>query len=347
MEDANDDAVALAEALAAAGPDGSAAAAILLMTLGDDEAAEILSHLDPLEVQHLGSAMFDVADVSEDQVENVFDLFMTRARARTSIGFGAAPKIKAVMEHALGQERAETVLARITPPTRSRALDALRWMDARTITAICEQEHPQIAALIMAHLEPPIAADVLQLMPNERQPDIIYRLARLESVTSEAIEELEQILVREVARMSSAPAPVRGGASEAAKIMTNTKGGTDQRIIGSLKKVDRQLAQRIEDEMFVFDDLMKLDDRNLGTLLQNLPGDVLAPALKGADPVLRDKMFGAMSSRAADTIRDEIEERGPMRLADVLEAQKEVLAIARRLADAGTIMLARGGDDYV
>jgi flagellar motor switch protein FliG len=341
------DAVALAEALGANSPDGSSAAAILLMTLGDDEAAEILSHLDPVEVQHLGSAMFEVADVSEEQVEGVFDLFMTKARARTSIGFGAAPKIKAVMEHALGQERAETVLARITPPTRSRALEALRWMDARTIAAICEAEHPQIAALIMAHLEPPIAADVLQLLPTERQPDIIYRVARMESVTSEAIEELERILVQNVARVTSAPSPVRGGASEAAKIMTNTKGGTDQRIIRSLNKVDKLLAQRIEDEMFVFDDLMKLDDRNLGTLMQNIPGDVLAPALKGADPALRDKMFGAMSSRAADTVRDEIEERGPMRLADVLEAQKEVLAIARRLADAGTIMLARGGDDYV
>lgn len=347
MDDDDLDAVALAEALAANAPDGSSAAAILLMTLGDDEAAEILSHLDPTEVQHLGSAMFDVSDVSEEQVENVFDLFMTKAKARTSIGFGAAPKIKAVMEHALGQERAETVLARITPPTRSRALEALRWMDARSIASICEAEHPQIAALIMAHLDAPIAADVLQMLPTERQPDVIFRLARLESVTGEAIEELEQILARGPKSVASAPATVRGGASEAAKIMTNTKGGTDQRIIRSLNKMDKLLAQQIEDEMFVFDDLMKLDDRNLGTLMQNIPGDVLAPALKGADPTLRDKMFGCMSSRAADTVRDEIEERGPMRLADVLEAQKEVLAIARRLADAGTIMLARGGDDYV
>jgi flagellar motor switch protein FliG len=328
-------------------PGGSAAAAILLMTLGDAEAAEILSHLDPNEVQHLGSAMFDVADVSEAQVEGVFDLFMTRARARTTIGFGAAPRIRTVMEHALGQERAETVLARITPATRSRALDALRWMDARTIAAVCEAEHPQIAALIMAHLEPPIAADVLQLLPPERQPDIIYRVARLETVTSEAIEELEQILVREATRIASAPAPVRGGASEAAKIMTNTKGGTDQRIIRSLNKVDRALAQKIEEEMFVFDDLARLDAKNLGTLLQNVPGEVLAPALKGADPALREKMFGCMSSRAADTVRDEIEEKGPLRLADVLEAQKEVLSIARRLADAGAIMLGGKGDDYV
>ncbi len=331
------------------GPQGSAAAAIFLMTLGDAEAAEILSHLDPHEVQQLGSAMFDVVDVSAGDVDSVFDLFMTKVRARTTIGFGATPRIRAVMEHALGQERAETVLARITPATRSRALDALRWMDARTIAAICQAEHPQIAALVLAHLEPPAAADVLQLLPQEVQPDIIYRVARLETVTAEAIEELEEILARESSRVSAAaPATVRGGATEAAKIMTNTKGGTDQRIIRSLNKVDKAMAQKIEDEMFVFDDLAKLSAKNLAALMQAIDAELLAPALKGADPVLRDKMLSSMSSRAADTVRDEIEERGPMRLAEVLEAQKQILVVARKLADAGTIQLAgRGGDEYV
>jgi flagellar motor switch protein FliG len=139
-------------------PNGSEAAAILLMLLGDDEAADVLSRLDPNEVQHLGAAMFNVADVSEEQVEGVFDLFLNRARARTTIGFGAAPRIRSVMEQALGAERAESVLARITPPTDSRALDALRWMDAKTIASLIENEHPQIAALVLAHLEPPTAA---------------------------------------------------------------------------------------------------------------------------------------------------------------------------------------------
>ncbi|MFN3944671.1 MAG: flagellar motor switch protein FliG [Allosphingosinicella sp.] len=326
---------------------GSEAAAILLMMLGDEEAAEILSHLDPHEVQHLGSAMFNVADVSEGQVEAVFDLFMNRAKARTTIGFGAAPRIRAVMEHALGAERAETVLARITPPTRSRALDALRWMDAKTIAALIEHEHPQIAALVLAHLEAPIAADVLQLLPADMQPDVIYRVARLESVTGEALEELERILVREVARVSSSPATARGGASEAAKIMTNLRPGIDQRLIRTLSKVDRQLAQKIEDEMFVFEDLMELDEKNLGTLLRNVDNDVLVVALKGADEKQREKIFACMSARAAQTIQDEIAERGPMRLAEVHDAQKEMLATARRLADAGTIMLAGRGDDYV
>ena len=328
-------------------PNGSEAAAILLMMLGDDEAAEILSHLEPYEVQHLGSAMFNVADVSEQEVASVFETFVRRTKARTTIGFGAAPRIRAVMEHALGAERAETVLARITPPTRSRALDALRWMDAKTIGALIEHEHPQIAALVLAHLEAPIAADVLQLLPADVQPDVIYRVARLESVTADALEELEKVLVREVARISSSPATVRGGASEAAKIMNNMRPGTDQRIIRTVGKVDRQLAQKIEDEMFIFDNLMELDDKNLGILLRNVENEVLVVALKGADEKLREKMFGCMSSRAAASIRDEIVERGPMRLTEVHEAQKEVLSIARRLADAGTIMLAGRGEDYV
>lgn len=349
MDETEETAAAQAPAATAAEQQlgGSETAAILLMMLGDEEAAEILSHLDPHEVQHLGSAMFNVADVTEEEVAEVFDAFMTRARARTTIGFGATPRIRAVMEHALGAERAETMLARITPPTRSRALDALRWMDAKTIAALVENEHPQIAALVLANLEAPMAADVLQLLPAEVQPDVIFRVAKLETVTADALEELERILVSEVHRVASSPSPIRGGTTEAAKIMQNTKKGTDQRIIRSLGKIDKQVAQEIEDEMFIFEDLEELDEKNLGILLRNVENDVLVVALKGAEDKLRDKMLGCMSSRAADTIRDEMQERGPMRLAEVQEAQKEMLSVARRLADAGTIMLGGGKEDYV
>jgi len=328
-------------------PSGGEAAAILLMLLGDDEAADVLGRLDPTEVQDLGSAMFNVADVRETQVEQVFDLFLAKARACTAIGFGAGPRIRSVMEQALGPERAESVLARITPATNSRALDALRWMDAKTIASLIDREHPQIAALVLAHLDPPIAADVLQLLPAEVQPDVIYRVATLESVTQEALDELEHILVREVARTSHTTATARGGAAEAAKIMNHTRPGSDQRIIRAVAKVDKKLAEAIEDEMFIFDHLMDVDEKSLGMLLQNVESEVLVVALKGADDRVREKLFGCMSSRAADSVRDEIEARGPMRLVEVMEAQKEVLAVARQLADAGTIMLTGRGEDYV
>lgn len=325
---------------------GSDAAAIFVMVLGDEEAADLLGRLDPAEVQQLGRAMFSVSDVSETQVDQVFDMFLGRAKQRTAIGFGAAPRIRAVMESALGAERAESVLARITPATRSNALDALRWMDAKTLAGLIIQEHPQVAALVLSHLDAPIAADVLQLLPMAMQSDVIYRVATLESVTAEALDELERILVREVAR-SSAPSAIRGGASEAAKIMNNMVPGTDQKIIRSVAKIDKEIAQEIQDELFIFENLIDVDDKNLSLLLRSLEGDVLAIALKGADDKLKERIFAAMSTRAAQTIQDQMEDRGPMRVAEVLHAQKEVLATARRMADAGTLRLPGRGGDYV
>jgi len=329
-------------------PSGSEAAAILLMLLTEEEAADVLARLEPEEVQQLGGAMFGVADVSERQVNGVLDMFVDRARARTTIGFAADTQIKGMMERALGPDRAENILARITPPTRTSALDALKWMDPRTIAGLVEHEHPQIAALVLAHLEPPIAADVLQLLDEDVQSDIIYRVATLGPVTSEALEDLEKVLVRQLGKTSSSGTTSRrGGASEAAKIVNNTRQSAEQRIIKTLTKLDKNLARTIEDEMFVFDNLNELDDKSMGTLLRTVDNDILVVALKGCDERLRQKMFGCMSSRAAQSIQDEIAERGPMRLAEVQDAQKEVLAIARRLADAGTINLGAKGDDYV
>lgn len=325
---------------------GSQAAAIFVMVLGDTEAAELLSRLEPAEVQQLGSAMFGVSDVSEQQVDEIFDVFVARAKQRTAIGFGAAPRIRSIMEAALGAERAENMLARITPATRSSALDALRWMDAKTIAGLIIQEHPQVAALVLSHLDAPVAADVLQLLPMAMQSEVIYRIATLESVTAEALEDLEDILVREVAR-SSAPSAIRGGASEAAKIMNNMVPGTDQKIIRSVSKIDKEIAQEIQDELFTFENLIDVDEKNLSLLIRSLESDLLAIALKGADDKLKDRIFSCMSSRAATTIQDQMEERGPMRVAEVLHAQKEVLAVARRMADAGTLMLPGRGGDYV
>ncbi len=332
----------------AAGPAGSQAAAILLMLLAEEEAAQVLSRLEPAEVQHLGGAMFDVADVSEDEVDEVLDQFVGRARARTSIGFSADTQIKGMMERALGADKAEKMLARITPPTRSNSLDALKWMDADTIAAMIAHDHPQMAAVVLAHLDPPVAADVLQLLDEGAQADIIYRVATLGPVSPEALADVERALLRQVTQGTPPTSAVRGGASEAAKIVNNTKTASEQRIIRALGKLDKVLARKIEDEMFVFDNLMAVDEKNLGTLLRSVDNDILVVALKGCEPNLRDKVFGCMSSRAAQSIQDEIAERGPMKLAEVQEAQRAMLNIARDLAAAGTINLGGKGDgDYV
>lgn len=326
---------------------GSAAAAVLLMLFEEDEAAQILSRLEPDEVRQLGYAMYDVADVAVDEVNQALDQFVAKAKSRTTIGYGATQHIRGAMVKALGPDRADNMLARITPPTRSTKLEMLKWMEPKEIAQLIELEHPQIMALVLAHLEPPIAADVLQLLPGEYQEDVIFRVATLGPVTTEALDELEALMLRQGTRSHSGTSSQRGGTSEAAAIMNNVRKDNEQRIIKSLGKRDRNLAQAIEDEMFVFDNLIDIDEKNLGILLRTVDNDVLVVALKGANDMLKSKIFGCMSSRAAQSIADEIEDRGPMRLAEVIEAQKLVITTARRMADAGTIMLGGKGDDFV
>lgn len=326
---------------------GSAAAAVLLMLFDEDEAAQILARLEPDEVRQLGYAMYDVADVEIEEVNTALDRFVTKAKRRTTIGYGASQHIRGAMHKALGPERAENMLARITPPTRTDKLGMLKWMESKEIAALVENEHPQIMAIVLAYLEPEIAADVLQMLPVEYQEDIVFRIATLGPVSNEALDELEQLLSRASPAKSQSTASKRGGTGEAAAIMNNVRKDNEQRIIKALAKRDKIIAQSIEDEMFVFDNLIDLDEKALGTLLRAVDNEALIVALKGANEVLKAKMFACMSARAAQSIADEIEERGPMRLAEVVEAQKSVIQKARRMADEGTIMLGGKGDDFV
>lgn len=326
---------------------GSAAAAVLLMLFDEDEAAQILSRLEPDEVRQLGYAMYDVADVAVEEVNEALDHFVTKAKKRTTIGYGATRHIRGAMTKALGEERAETILARITPPTRSTQLEMLKWMDAKEVASLIEAEHPQIMAIVLAHLEAPVAADVLQLLPAEYQEEIVYRIATLSPVSNEALDDLEQLLLRGSTSKKQGAASQRGGTIEAAAIMNNVRKDNEQRIMKAVAKRDKMIAQTIEEEMFVFDNLIDMDDKNMGTLMRTIDSSVLVVALKGANEMLKGKIFGAMSARAAQAIADEIEERGPIRLAEVMEAQKLIIATARRMADAGTIMLGGKGNDFV
>lgn len=327
---------------------GSAAAAVLLMLFDEDEAAEILSRLEPDEVRQLGYAMYDVADVQVDEVNQALDQFVGKAKGRTTIGYGASKHIRGAMHKALGPERADTMLAKITPPTRSTGLAMLKWMDPNEIASVIELEHPQIMAIVLAHLDPPAAASVLQLLPIELHEDVVYRVATLGPVSSEAIDDLEQLFnSRGEQTRSGGAATKRGGTSEAAAIMNNVRKDHEQRIIKALNKRDKQVAQSIEDEMFIFENLLEMGDKDLGTLMRGIEGEQLVIALKGASDMLRTKILASMSARASQSIQDEMEERGPMRLTEVLEAQKAIIAEARRLSDEGTIMLGGRGDDFV
>nr|WP_047169454.1 flagellar motor switch protein FliG [Sphingomonas sp. Y57] len=328
-------------------PSGSSAAAILLMLLGEEEAATVLSRLEPDEVQHLGGAMFNVANISEQEIDGVFDVFVDRARVRTTLGFGVERQIKGIMHKALGQDKADQVLQRITPVQHTNALENLKWMDARQIANLIEFEHPQIAAIVLAFLDAQRAADVLALLPEEMQADLVYRVATMGPVTETALAELDELLSRPATAQSTGATTRRGGAGEAAKIVNSSRKAAEQRIIKALQKLDKTVARTIEEEMFVFDNLMALTEKDLGTLLRAVESDILVVSLKGADEKLRAKIFSCMSSRAAQSIQDEIADRGPMRLADVQEAQKQMLAVARKLAAEGAISLGGKGDDFV
>ncbi len=322
-------------------------AAVLMMLVGDDEAAAILQKLEPEEVRQLGKAMFAVADVSEIEVETVLDDFVGKARARTGVGFDPRPRIESMMNRALGQEKADSVLARITPPADACQIDLLDWLDASEIAGLIEKEHPQIAAVLIANLDPGIGAQVLELLPDSIQPDVLHRIARLGPITPEAVETLKTMLSNRIGANQQSTGVMLGGTREAAKIMSSARKATEARVMPKLFKIDRETAKAIEEAMFVFENLLELDDKNLGTLIRNIDGDILVRALKGVDETMRGRFLACMSSRAADGIRDELESRGPMRLSEVLEAQKSIIQIARSLAKEGTIMMGGGDDDYV
>jgi len=327
---------------------GTEKAAILMMLLGEDEAAAVIQNLTPREVQHLGIAMYNVGGVDQETVNAVLDEFLDTIKKQTGLGLGAGKYIENVLTKALGDDKAQSVLGRITPSSSESQIDILDWMDARSISELIIDEHPQIKALIISYLEFGLAADVLTLLPDEIQPDIVRRIATIESVEPGAIKELERVMKAKFAANTSLRASQIGGVKAAAKIMNFTKTDMETRILNEIKKRDRDLMIEIQDNMFVFENLGGSDDRSLQTLLRSVDQDVLVIAMKGADQALQDKLLGCMSTRAAANIRDEMEALGPVRLTEVQEAQKQIINVARKLSDDGTIVLAgRGGEEMV
>ena len=322
--------------------------AILMMLLGEEEASEILKNLGPKEVQHLGSAMYSVQGLDQDTVNRVLDEFLDIIKEQTSLGLGAGNYIRNVLMKALGEDKAQSVLSRITPSSSDRPIEILDWMDARAISELIVDEHPQIIALIISYLDFSMGADVLNLLPDDLQPEIIRRIATLETVQPDALSELEDVMQRKFKANTTLRASQVGGVKAAAKIMNFTNQNMEARIMKHIGKDDKILMQSIQESMFVFETLILSDDKSLQTLLRNVETELIVLALKGADEALRDKLFSCMSSRAAANIMDEMEALGPVRLAEVQEAQKQIIAVARRLSDEGTIVLAgRGGDDFV
>lgn len=325
------------------------AAAILLLLFSEDEAAQILSRLEPDEVQQLSKVMYSVADIGADEINTVLDRFVDRARHRTTVGYKADEQIESMLTTALGEQRAEAMISRTAPKKKAVPnLEPLKWMSAKDIHAMVGEEHPQIIALVLSFLASDTAADVLKLLEPDEQEDVVFRLATLGKVNADAIETIEQLLTSFHAPQASVSIDTGGSSASAIAAIMNAIGKKESaRVIKSLAKKDKKMAGAIEDQMFTFADLVTLDVKDLGTVIRAVDSASLVPALKGADEKLRKRILSSMSSRAAQTVEDEIEERGPIPMAEVVEAQRDVVAQARRLADAGDIVIGAGSDDYV
>lgn len=326
---------------------GDMAAAILLMLLEEGEAASVLKHFEPDEVRALGSAMFNVASASEADVELALDRFVLGSRSVSTFAVGTETRIRTVMEGALGNVRADNLLSEIAPQSSAAALETLRWMDTASLRQLLARENAQVGAIILSVLTPDAAAAVLEGLDEALQTDLVYRAARLTSVPTAAIEDLEHLLAEATGAGAAQGAMKLGGSSDVAKIVNNLPKSLGERVLRLVKKKDRFLAEAIEEEMFVFENLNELDAKSLGTVLRAVDAAALSLALKGAESAMVDRFLATMSARAAETIRDEMAEMPPVKRADVEEAQRSIIAVARALAAEGTIMLSGKGDDYV
>ncbi|AKC88448.1 flagellar motor switch protein FliG [Pseudoxanthomonas suwonensis] len=320
-------------------------AAVLLLSLGENDAAEVLKHMGAKEVQKLGLAMATMSGVTREQVLRVMDEFDGALDKQTSLGVGADDYIRNVLIQALGADKAGGLIDRILLGRNTTGLDTLKWMDSRAIADLVRNEHPQIIAIVLSHLDGDHAADTLKLLPERTRADVLLRIATLDGIPPNALNELNEIMERQFSGNQNLKSSNIGGVKVAANILNFLETGQDQSILGAISQVDQELCQRIQDLMFVFDDLVELDDRELQTLLREVSGERLGIALRGADVRVREKITRNMSQRAAEILLEDMEARGPVRLTDVEAAQKEILTIVRRLADEGVIALSGGGGE--
>jgi len=325
---------------------GTERAAILLMTLGEQTAAAVLRHMDIEEVQKLGQAMAGLADVPRERVTDVLGRLLVAVQSKTSIGIGTNDYLRKVMTDSLGERRAGALLGRIVKGRDSTGIDALKWMEPRAVAELVANEHPQIVATILAHFPSQQAADVLKELDAAAQADVAMRMARLDEVPETALQELDSIVERQ-AKDAAAIKTAKLGGVKAAADMINRLGLAQSTMIEKIQAEDAELGELIKDALFVFDNLLKIDDRGMQAILRDVQADTLATALKGADEEISEKIYKNMSKRAAEILRDDISSKGPVRLSEVEQAQKEILAVALRLAEEGTIQLTSGGDEFV
>lgn len=320
-------------------------AAILLMSLGEEQAAEVFKHLAPKEVQRLGETIAKMKSIPRDRYEAVLARFETVAADQNMLVADTDEYVKAVLRKALGEDKANLLIDRILQGSDVSGIESLKWMDPSSVAELLRNEHPQIVAAILVHLESDQAADVLKQFTERQRNEVLVRVATLDGIQPAALKDLNEVMSKVLAGGDRMKKANLGGVKAAADILNLMGSAIETSVLDYVREADNELAQKIMDNMFTFDDLVNLDDKGIQALMKEVQSESLVIALKGATPELRDKILRNMSSRAAETLREDLESRGPVRLSEVEAEQKEMLKIVRRLADEGQIVMGGGGDE--
>ena len=319
--------------------------AILLMSLGEEEASEVFKHLTPKEVQRLGETISKMKSITRERVDSVIEDFEKVAASESLLVTDNDEYVKAVLRRALGEDKAGLLIDRIMQGNDVTGIESLKWMDASSVAELLRNEHPQIVAVLLVHLEFDQASDILKLFSERHRNEVRVRIATLDGVQPDALRDLNEVMGRVLASGERTRRSTLGGVKAAAEILNLLGSGVETAVLDFVREADTDLAQRIMDNMFTFDDVEKIDDKGIQALMKEVQSESLVVALKGATPALRDKIFKNMSTRAAETLKEDLDGRGPVRLSEVEAEQKELLKIVRRLVDEGQIVLAGGGDE--
>ncbi|HTT40872.1 MAG TPA: flagellar motor switch protein FliG [Burkholderiales bacterium] len=325
--------------------EGVQRSAILLMSIGEDQAVEVFKYLGPRDVQKLGAAMAKLSHVTREQVAGVLREFREQAAQQTTIGAAADQYLRSVLTRALGTEKATPLIDRILQAQDSAGIESLKWMDSATVAELIKGEHPQIIATVLVHLDPSQASEVLALFPERVRNDVILRVATLEGIQPSALRDLNETLTEILTGSEKLKKSTGGGIAAAAEILNNMGATLEAAVTAHIREIDPDLAQKIQDKMFVFENLLDVDDRAIQLLLREVQSETLVVALKGTSDALRDKIFKNMSQRAAEMLRDDLEAKGPVRLSEVEAEQREILRVVRRLAEEGQIVMGGRGEE--
>ncbi len=327
--------------------DGVQRSAILLMSIGEEEAVEVFKHLGPREVQKLGLAMSKLSHVTREQVADVLRKFRDQAERQTDIGTASDQYLRNVLTRALGNDKAAGLIDRILRDNDNAGIESLKWMDSAAVAELIGGEHPQIIATILVHLDPDQSSEVLTMLPEGLRNDVVLRIATLEGVQPSAMRDLNEVLTQILSGTDKLKKSAGGGIEAAAEILNNMGAAVEASVSSHIRAVDPELARKIQDKMFVFESLIELDDHGIELLLREVQSETLVTALKGTTDALREKVFKNMSQGDAETLRDDLEAKGPVRLAQVEAGQREILRIVRRLTEEGRVVMRAKAEESV